>query len=139
MTRPPPLALALVFGLAACACGEDGLWPATARGGSERASAWKSGPLATPGGFNAARSVARDQRTETAKLDPDETLAAAVRSRLADAGFVVLGLVVEASDGVVTLDGIVDSPALHAKAARVASSVEGVKSVVNNLIVLPGS
>jgi hyperosmotically inducible protein len=43
------------------------------------------------------------------------------------------------NDGVVTLDGEVYRPSLRKSAERVAMSVEGVQSVVNNIEVLPTS
>ena len=46
---------------------------------------------------------------------------------------------VAANDGVVTLYGTVDAPADRQRIALAAMSVEGVRSVVNNLVVLRGS
>ena len=46
---------------------------------------------------------------------------------------------VAATDGVVTLNGTVEVPAEKERAALVALEVEGVRSVVNNLVVVRGS
>ncbi len=46
---------------------------------------------------------------------------------------------VAASNGVVTLYGTVDAPSTKERAALAALSVEGVRSVVNNLVVVRGS
>ena len=48
-------------------------------------------------------------------------------------------LEVAAADGVVTLNGTVLVPAEKERAALVAMEVEGVRSVVNNLVVVRGS
>ena len=49
------------------------------------------------------------------------------------------GLDVAASDGVVTLNGTVQAPREKQRAALLAMNVEGVRSVVNNLVVMSGS
>ena len=70
---------------------------------------------------------------------PDEvTLASAVKMKIA-AGSPALAnaVTVSAKDGVVTLTGAVDSDAIKSKVEQDAKSVEGVKSVVNNLTVKP--
>jgi len=46
---------------------------------------------------------------------------------------------VAASDGVVTLYGTVDAPADKDRIAQLAMNVEGVRSVVNNLVAVRGS
>jgi osmotically-inducible protein OsmY len=48
-------------------------------------------------------------------------------------------LEVAAADGVVTLNGTVEVPAEKERAALTALQVEGVRSVVNNLVVVRGS
>jgi len=49
------------------------------------------------------------------------------------------GLEVASSDGVVTLYGTVDAPVEKDRAAMHAMDVDGVRSVVNNLVVVKGS
>ena len=49
------------------------------------------------------------------------------------------GLDVSANDGVVTLNGTVQAPREKQRAALLAMNVEGVRSVVNNLVVMSGS
>lgn len=49
------------------------------------------------------------------------------------------GLEVASADGVVTLYGTVDAPVEKDRAAMYAMDVDGVRSVVNNLVVVKGS
>jgi BON domain-containing protein len=49
------------------------------------------------------------------------------------------GLEVASTDGVVTLYGTVEAPVEKDRAAMLAMEVEGVRSVVNNLVVVKGS
>jgi hyperosmotically inducible protein len=74
--------------------------------------------------------------TETGQVVDDAALTAKVKAALAsDAGLKTLGLNVYSSAGVVTLSGVVDSQMLKDNAVKVAESVQGVKSVNNNLVV----
>ena len=72
---------------------------------------------------------------------PDEQVAADVRNKInADDSFPDKGLQVSVSHGVVTLSGAVSSNVARAAAASDAAQVEGVKTVVNNLVISgPGS
>jgi BON domain-containing protein len=66
----------------------------------------------------------------------DEQVAADVQNKInADASFPDKGLQVSASHGVVTLSGRVSSEVARSAAATDAAQVEGVKTVVNNLVV----
>jgi BON domain-containing protein len=56
-----------------------------------------------------------------------------------DSGLSTKQLSVQASNGVVTISGLVDDDAQRAAAARQAAAVDGVKEVVNNLQVASGS
>ena len=49
------------------------------------------------------------------------------------------GLEVASSDGVVTLYGTVEAPVEKDRAAMLAMEIDGVRSVVNNLVVVKGS
>ncbi len=68
----------------------------------------------------------------------DAQITSEIQNRLnTDSGLQGKQLSVQASNGVITLSGTVDNDNQRAAAARYASSVEGVKSVVNNLQVVP--
>src|SRR5215470_14806423 len=70
----------------------------------------------------------------------DQQVALEVQNKInADSSFPDKGLVVSASNGVVTLSGNVSSEAARNAAANDAAQVTGVKTVVNNLQVVPGA
>lgn len=77
---------------------------------------------------------------EAGQATDDTTLAAKVKSALvADSGLNAAEIGVDTAGGVVTLSGTADTSASRDKAIQVASSVEGVKAVKNNLVVVRGS
>jgi hypothetical protein len=70
----------------------------------------------------------------------DAELSTKVKGALSSAPGVNMGtLEVAARDGVVTLYGTVDMPAEKERAAMLAMGVDGVRAVVNNLVVVRGS
>jgi hypothetical protein len=70
----------------------------------------------------------------------DSQISSQIQSKFSqDSGLASKQLTVQASNGVVTLSGFVDSDAQRDAASRQAASVEGVKEVVNNLQVGNGS
>ena len=74
------------------------------------------------------------------KVAGDSEVTSEVQSRLnADSGLQGKQLTVQTSGGVVTLSGTVDNDAQRDAASRYASSVPGVKQVVNNLQVEPAT
>jgi hypothetical protein len=74
------------------------------------------------------------------KVAGDSEVTSEVHSRLsADSGLQGKQLTVQTSGGVVTLSGTVDNDAQRDAASRYASSVPGVKQVVNNLQVEPAT
>src|SRR5882724_3475799 len=74
------------------------------------------------------------------KVAGDSEVTSEVQSRLnADSGLQGKQLTVQTSSGVVTLSGTVDNDAQRDAASRYASSVPGVKQVVNNLQVGPAT
>lgn len=78
--------------------------------------------------------------TEAGKTIDDAALTAKVKSALiAEPGLKALAIDVDTSGGVVTLHGATNTPENRDKAAQVASNVQGVKSVKNNLIVIKGT
>ncbi len=69
-----------------------------------------------------------------ARKPDDGTISSEIQSRFSqDSGLSTKQLTVQTSNGVVTLGGNVDNQAQRAAAARPAASVDGVRTVVNNL------
>jgi osmotically-inducible protein OsmY len=122
-------ASALAAGLAAC--GDDPT-PADRRAGNP--------PL--PKVATGATSIPAAQPLPAGQLAADMELSSKVKQalRAPDVGAAPTGYVeVAATDGVVTLNGTVDVPAEKERAALAALGVEGVRSVINNLVVVRGS
>jgi osmotically-inducible protein OsmY len=70
----------------------------------------------------------------------DAQLSAKVKDALTHASEITTaGLEVASADGVVTLYGTVDAPVEKDRAAMLAMEVDGVRSVVNNLVAVKGS
>src|SRR6266853_1738609 len=111
---------ALVLSLAAC---------------DQIQSLWKSEDKTNP----ATGPLVQTPQPEP-KIDEDAALAIKVKSALgADPSLKMLAIDAGASGGVVTLYGTANNRALREKAAQVASKVEGVKSVRNELVIVAGS
>jgi osmotically-inducible protein OsmY len=87
----------------------------------------------------AANKMATATDNATAKAAAaidDATITTKVKTAvLAEPGLKTLQIDVDTKNGVVTLAGTVDTPALKDRAQQVAQSVTGVKSVDNNLTV----
>lgn len=97
---------------------------------------FKSGVTPRPDAGAQPQTGAQSAGTQPA----DAALSTKVKSTLSSATGVNLGgLEVAAKDGVVTLYGTVDMPAEKERAAMLAMGVDGVRSVVNNLVVVRGS
>jgi predicted small secreted protein len=76
---------------------------------------------------------------ETAVVIDDAAITTKVKSAvLAEPGLKSLQINVDTKDAVVTLSGTVDTPALKDRAVQIAQSVQGVKSVTDNLSVKTG-
>ncbi len=74
------------------------------------------------------------------KVDPNAELASKVKTAFrATPGLEALAVDVVAADGDVTLFGTADNRDSMEKAAKVASGVPGVKSVLNRMVVVRGS
>jgi hyperosmotically inducible protein len=87
-----------------------------------------------------AGNVVTAKSAATGEVFGDAALTAKVRSALiAEPGLNSLTIDVEASAGIVTLRGTADTAANRDKAVQLASNVEGVKSVRNDLVVVKGS
>jgi hypothetical protein len=75
-----------------------------------------------------------------ARKPDDAKISSEIQSKYRqDSGLSTKQLSVQASNGVVTISGLVDDDAQRAAAARQAAAVDGVKEVVNNLQVASGS
>ena len=130
---------ALVLGLAACDQIQS-LWK------SEEKTNPAIGAVAQPkpdeGKIEVAKAVEIPKSIEAPKpaIDENKALASKVKSALGgDPALKFLAIDAVASDGAVTLYGTANNRALREKAARVASSVPGVKSVRNELVIVAGS
>lgn len=74
--------------------------------------------------------------SEAGKAIDDATVTTKVKSALITAPDLKAGDIdVETTNGVVTLEGIADSAESRQKAAQVASNIEGVKAVKNQIVV----
>ena len=74
------------------------------------------------------------------KTAPDSEVTGEVQNKItADSGLQGKQLTVQTANGVVTLSGTVDNEAQRTAASRYASSVAGVKEVVNDLQVVPSA
>jgi osmotically-inducible protein OsmY len=82
-------------------------------------------------------ATATDNATaKAAAAIDDATITTKVKTAvLAEPGLKTLQIDVDTKNGVVTLAGTVDTPALKDRAQQVAQSVNGVQSVNNNLTV----
>jgi osmotically-inducible protein OsmY len=102
----------------------------------------RAGNLPVPKAATAAASIPAAKPLPAGQLAADMELSSRVKRalRAPDVGAAPAGYVeVAAADGVVTLNGTVEVPAEKERAALVALEVEGVRSVVNNLVVVRGS
>lgn len=95
---------------------------------------------------NTAKPTADFQSSVAPKAAPEATPAAdkelsnKVRNALTTSNGVEIGGVdVAAANGVVTINGTVQMPAEKDRAAILALGIDGVRSVVNNLVVIRGS
>jgi osmotically-inducible protein OsmY len=96
----------------------------------------RSVPAAAPSPSSRSTNAA-PAASSPAKLAADKDLSDKVKHAVEEPG----GSYVEvaASDGVVTLSGAVELPADKHRIALAAMEVEGVRSVVNNLVAMRGS
>jgi hyperosmotically inducible periplasmic protein len=117
---------ALALALAAC---DSSAPPKTATAASQPAVPPMTQPV-----------PAAEKAAEAAKPDPDAELAARIKSAFAsDPDVKMLPIDVRAANGAVTLYGTADNAKLRDRAVRIASKVEGVKSVSDNLQIVKGS
>lgn len=134
------LAIAGVIALSLTACGEqsgDKVGKGSAESPAKQA---QQEPSAAAKKLDEASKAIGETTTQAAKALDDAATTALVKSALvAEPGLKALTIDVETSNGVVTLYGTTDSPESREKAVRVASKVEGVRSVQDKLVIVKGS
>jgi hyperosmotically inducible periplasmic protein len=132
---------ALVLSLSACDQIQS-LWKSEGSNNPAAGSVAQQGPQPAEGKVEVAKAIEIPKSLETPKppVDENKALANKVKSALGDdPALKFLAIDATASDGTVTLYGTANNRALREKAARVASSVSGVKSVRNELVIVAGS
>jgi len=91
---------------------------------------------ATDNAANKVAAATENAANKTAAVIDDATITTKVKTAvMAEPGLKTLQIDVDTKNGVVTLAGTVDTPALKDRAQQVAQSVSGVSSVNNNLTV----
>ena len=131
----------LMVGLAACEQKPQGGKAASESAGTLDGKGGEAGQdagkAANP---SPAPAAVAPKAVEPLGASENAALAAKVKAALAaEPGLKALAIDVNASGGAVTLFGTVDTRANRGKAAKLASGVEGVKSVQNNLVLVSGS
>ena len=124
---------ALACGLAACNEPPAGAPGSPASPGKQSSNTAPASPAAVP----PPQQTAKASQSPQVQLEADMELSSKVKAALQEPqkGHVE----VAANDGVVTLYGTVEAPSDKQRIALAAMGVEGVRSVVNNLVVLRGS
>lgn len=135
--RAALVAAATVLALSACDQKPSGNAGETGAAVDGKAGADAGKAAATPG---PAPAAAAPKAGEPSATGENAALAAKVKSALAaEPELKMLAIDVNASGGTVMLFGTADTRANREKAGKVASGVEGVKSVQNNLVLVKGS
>lgn len=131
--------LAGIFALGLAACGREP--PPAAKASPPPPPAAKADAKADQAREAAAKeAAAKEAAAKAAAASANAALAAKVKDALgATKGLNAHAIDVTAADGVVTLFGTADTPALREKATQVAGGVQGVKSVENKLAIVKGS
>ncbi|HLX79086.1 MAG TPA: BON domain-containing protein [Burkholderiales bacterium] len=130
-TMPYIASVALVSASLAACDSQAPVEPAAAN----RAPASPSTPVAQ--GAPVAQGT---QAAPNAASSADAELSDKVKCTLTSAsGMEIQGVEVQASNGVVTLYGMVEASSAKDRAAILALGIDGVRSVVNNLVVIRGS
>jgi osmotically-inducible protein OsmY len=116
---------------AACLCACDSPDPAPQASADQKSAAAPAQP---------AKPAEAVQSSATPNAADDSDLSNKVRKVLTTAsGMEIGGVEIAAADGVVTIYGTVDEPSEKDRAAILALGIDGVRSVVNRLVVIRGS
>lgn len=130
------IVMAGIFALGLAACGREPPPAPAAKASPPPPPAAKADAKADP----AREAAAKEAAAKAAAASTDAALAAKVKEALgATKGLNAHAIDVTAADGVVTLFGTADTPALRDKATQVAAGVQGVKAVENKLAIVKGS
>lgn len=130
------IVMAGTFALGLAACGREPPPPPAAKASPPPPPAATADAKAD----QAREAAAKEAAAKAAAASADAALAAKVKDALgATKGLNAHAIDVTAADGVVTLFGTADTPALRDKATQVAAGVQGVKSVENKLAIVKGS
>ena len=123
--------------VAACLSASLGLAGCDKEGGAEEAGRKMDQTADRMGNQLEATKESMDEKAETAgNYLQDSAITAKIKAEiLAEPALKVLQIEVTTTDGVVTLNGTVDSELSLERAAEVARSNQGVTSVENNLVV----
>lgn len=139
-----PVLVASALALSLVACGEKSS-PEKVGKDTDRAGAQSGGKLeevttAAEKKVQQAENLVGEKTAEASKAIGDTALTAKIKAALlAEPNLKSLAIDISTSDGIVTLYGTVDTPAIRDRVVQVVSGVNGVKSVKNNLVVLKGS
>ena len=142
MARVVLAAVATVMVMAACEQKPPGDKPASTSAGAVDTKGGAAGPdtgkaAATP---SPAPAALAPKAAGPSGASENAALAGKVKSALAaEPGLKAFAIDVNASGGAITLFGTVDTRANRERAAKLASGVDGVKSVQNNLVLVSGS
>jgi osmotically-inducible protein OsmY len=139
-TRKSLIAAAIAASLSLAACGDNRNEPAASRSTDTTTSSTAKTTDKMTANAGATAERAGDKAAATANNvaanASDAATTAKVKTRLmAEPGIDSLQIDVDTSNGRVTLSGEVDTPQNRARAKELASSVEGVTSVVDRLTV----
>ncbi len=130
---------ALVLSVAACDQIQS-LWKSEESANPATGTLTQQALKPTEAPIAATKSADTRSVVESREIDEDSVLAAKVKSALgADPALRLLAIDTGVAGGVVTLYGTADTRAHREKAAQIASSVPGVKSVNNQLVIVAGS
>jgi osmotically-inducible protein OsmY len=123
--------------------GRSVIWMASGAMVAAGLAACGDDPPVTPAGKGAAQALSRPaELTSAAPTAADENASLASRVTAAlrrDSAVGHLGIDVVSVAGTVTLFGTAPTVSDREKAARVAAGVDGVRSVLNNLVIVAGS
>ena len=132
------ISAALALGVASCGEKQPDRFGQTKPGESAGARIERAADVAEAK-IEKAAEAAEQKLEQAGKAMDDATVTAKVKSALiAEPNLKALSINVDTTAGIVTLKGTADSQEAKQKAAQVATNVEGVRSVRNELIVVRG-
>lgn len=137
VTRALLTTLAAAFALSLVACGERHPQPSPERFGKNVTPDTRAGSAESTA--ERAADAAEKRMEQAGKALDDAAVTAKVKSALiAEPHLKALSINVDTTAGIVTLKGTADSHEAKQKAEQAAATVEGVRSVRNELVVVRG-